>query len=253
MIFNQLVLLVGIFCLLYYLGMGFLITFSQSMLWLWPLAALVCFVRYALVRYSLVHQVPVPLPRWFILCWRIFLVLGFSLFFYVESFVVSGSFSRPPQNLDAIIVLGAKVNGSAPSGALDQRIDAAADYLRHNPNTLCIASGGQGEDEGISEAECIRRGLLAQGIEESRIFLEASSTSTEENFRYSVPLLPASATTVGVVTNNFHIFRSLKLAQVGGYAYTFYGVPASCTPAGYLHYSIREFCALVVLKLKGTI
>ncbi len=253
MIFNKLVLALGIFCLVYYLGMGFAITFSQSMLWLWPLAALVCFVRYGLVRYSLVHQVPVPLPRWFIICWRVFLVAGFSLFFYVESFVISGSFAHPPEKLDAIIVLGAKVNGTAPSGALDQRIDAAASYLKANPATLCIASGGQGEDEGISEAECIRRGLIAQGIDESRIILEDTSSSTEENLRFSVPLLPDAVKCVGIVTNNFHIFRALKLAETGNWPLTFHGIPASCTPSGYLHYAIREFCALVVLKLRGTI
>lgn len=253
MILNTIILCAGIFCLIYYLGMGLFISFGQSMLWLWPLAALVCFARYALVRYSLLHQVPVPLPRWFIVFWRIALSLAFALFFYVESFVVSGSFAKAPERLDAIVVLGAKVNGTAPSGALDQRIDAAAAYLRANPDTLCIASGGQGDDEGISEAACIRNGLLAQGIDPSRIILEEASDSTENNFRYSMPLLHDSAQTVGVVTNNFHIYRALLLARTQNWPQTFYGIPASCTPAGYLHYALREFCALVVLKLRGTI
>lgn len=247
MILNTLILWVGIFCLVYYLGMGLVISFGQSMLWLWPLAAAVCFVRYGLVRWS------VPLPRWFVICWRLALTLGFGLFFYVESFVVSGSFARAPEDLDAIIVLGAKVNGTAPSGALDQRIDAAAAYLRANPNTLCIASGGQGDDEGISEAACIRKGLLARGIAEGRILMEEDSTSTETNFLNAMPLLDPGVKTVGVVTNNFHIYRALRLAEVQKWPVQFYGIPASCTPAGYLHYAIREFCALVVLKLRGTI
>lgn len=247
MIFNKLILCFGIFCLVYYLGMGLVISFGQSMLWLWPLAALVCFVRYALVRWS------VPVPRWFIFCWRIFLTAGFSLFFFVESFVVSGSFAKAPAELDAIIVLGAKVNGTAPSGALDQRIDAAAAYLIANPDTLCIASGGQGDDEGISEAACIRNGLVRRGIAESRILLEEQSTSTETNFLLSMPLLDDTVKAVGVVTNNFHIYRALRLAEVQDWPQQFYGIPASCTPAGYLHYAIREFCALVVLKLRGTI
>ncbi len=253
MILNNCILGIGIFCLVYYLGMGIVISFAQSMLWLWPLAAAVCFVRYALVRYSLTHSVPVPLPRWFIVLWRTALVLGFSLFFYVESFVVSGSFSKAPEKLDAIIVLGAKVNGTAPSGALYQRISAAAAYLQDNPDTLCIASGGQGTDEGISEAACIREGLLARGIDENRIILEENSTSTETNFLYSVPLLGDNIRSVGVVTSNFHIFRALKLAQVQNWPQSFYGIPAPCSAAGYLHYALREFCALVVLKLRGTI
>lgn len=247
MILNNVILAVGIFCLVYYLGMGFFISFGQSMLWLWPLAALVCFVRYALVRWS------VPLPRWFVVCWRVALTLGFGLFFYVESFVVSGSFAKAPPQLDAVIVLGAKVNGTAPSGALDQRIDAAADYLLASPDSLCIASGGQGDDEGISEAACIRDGLVRRGIPESRILLEEESTSTETNFLNSMPLLGPDVKTVGVVTNNFHIYRALLLAKAQDWPQQFYGIPASCTPAGYLHYALREFCALVVLKLRGAI
>lgn len=247
MILNKLILAVGIFCLVYYLGMGVCISFAQSMLWLWPLAALVCFARYALVRWA------VPLPRWFIVCWRVALTLGFALFFYVESFVISGSFVKAPADLDAIIVLGAKVNGTAPSGALDQRIDAAAAYLRANPHTLCVASGGQGDDEGISEAACIRKGLLAQGISSERILLEENSTSTETNFLCSVPLLGEDVQSIGVVTNNFHIYRALRLAESQHRSRQFYGIPASCTPAGYLHYAIREFCALVVLKLRGAL
>lgn len=253
MIFNTLVLLFGIFCLVYYLGMGLAISFAQSMLWLWPLGALVCFVRCGLVRYAAVHGVPVPLPRPLILCWRIFLTAGFALFFFVESFVVSGSFAKAPEGLDAVIVLGAKVNGTAPSGALDQRIDAAAAYLHSNPDTLCIASGGQGDDEGISEARCIYEGLVAQGIDPARILLEEESDSTENNFRCSMPLLPEGVETVGVVTNNFHIYRALRLARAQLWPQSFYGIPASCTPAGYLHYAIREFCALVVLWLRHAI
>ena len=247
MILNKLILAVGIFCLVYYLGMGICISFGQSMLWLWPLAALVCFVRYALVRWS------VPVPHWFVVCWRVLLTLSFALFFYVESFVVSGSFAKAPEKLDAILVLGAKVNGTAPSGALDQRIDAAAAYLIANPETLCIASGGQGDDEGISEAACIRNGLVRRGIAESRILLEEQSTSTETNFLNAMPMLGENVKTVGVVTNNFHIYRALRLAEVQHWPQQFYGIPASCTPAGYLHYALREFCALVVLKLRGTI
>ena len=250
---NTIILLLGIFCLLYYLGMGIVISFGQSMLWLWPLAAVVCFVRYGLVRWSLTHGVPVPLPRWFVLCWRMVLTLGFALFFFVESFVISGCFAKAPADLDAILVLGAKVNGTAPSGALDQRIDAAAAYLQANPDTICIASGGQGDDEGISEAACIRNGLLAWGVAEERILMEENSTSTETNFLNSMPLLDQGVQTVGVVTNNFHIYRALRLAEVQKWQVRFYGIPASCTPAGFLHYAIREFCALVVLKLRGTI
>ena len=249
---NNCILAVGILCLSYYLGMGFAVNFRQSMLWLWPLAALVCFVRYALVRHSIVTGLPVPLPGWFITLWRCALIAGFSFFFFVEAFVVSGSFRKAPEELPCIIVLGAKVNVTTPSGALDQRIRAAAAYLEANPDTLCIASGGQGEDEGISEAQCIHENLVELGIEPERILLEDKSTNTVENIEYSLPLLPDGVTDIGIVTSDFHVFRALCSARDVA-ALNYYGIPARSTPWGYVHYAVREFCAIVVSTLEGNL
>lgn len=78
-----------------------------------------------------------------------------------------------------------------------------------NPDTVCIASGGQGDDEGISEAECIRRYLINYGIDPERVLLEDKSTSTLTNIENSLKLLPEGAENIGIVTNDFHIFRAL--------------------------------------------
>ena len=159
------------------------------------------------------------------------------------------------EGLDAILVLGARVDENGPSGALRQRISAARVYLEENPDTICIASGGQGEDEPMSEAECIRDHLVAGGIDPDRIFLEDRSTSTEENMRYSLPMLRAleeDAERVGIVTNDFHIFRALCLARKNG-GFTFYGVPARSTVFGFIHYAMREFFTLSVSLVRGYI
>ena len=183
-------LFLSIFCFVYYLGMGIFVRFGQSMLWLWPVMGTVFLVRYLLVRRSLRSGEDVPLPKGLLMIWKIGFTLGLAFFLFVEAFVVSGSFEKAPEKLDCIIVLGAKVNATAPSGALSQRIDAAAAYLKANPDTLCIASGGQGQDEGISEAQCIYDNLVALGIEPERITLEDRSTDTYTNLSNSVPMLP---------------------------------------------------------------
>ena len=46
---------------------------------------------------------------------------------------------------------------------------------------LAIYTGGKGGNENISEGECIRRELVAMGIDPSRIYVEDQSTSTAEN------------------------------------------------------------------------
>ena len=63
------------------------------------------------------------------------------------------------------IVLGAKVRSDGPSVSLQDRIDAAYDYMRLHPEVICIVSGGQGKDEPISEAQCMFDRLVGkQGL-----------------------------------------------------------------------------------------
>lgn len=50
---------------------------------------------------------------------------------------------------DAVIVLGAQVRKSGPSTILKYRLDAAAAYLKENPDAVCIVSGAQGSNEPL--------------------------------------------------------------------------------------------------------
>ena len=126
-------------------------------------------------------------------------------------FAASG---RP--NLDYLIVLGAQVREDGPSIVLRYRLDAAIDYLAENPNTICIVSGGQGKNEPVSEAEGMAEYLIKNGIEENRIILEDKSTSTVENIQYSKVLIELPYNSVGIVTNNFHVFRGIQIAKAQG-------------------------------------
>lgn len=59
-------------------------------------------------------------------------------------------------NQKTLIVLGCRVKGDVPSLALQKRADAAYFYLLKNPDCVAILSGGQGKDENISEAACLK-------------------------------------------------------------------------------------------------
>jgi len=150
--------------------------------------------------------------------------------------------------VDAVIVLGAGVNGETPSMALQTRIDAAAAYLEQHPDVPVVLSGGQGSGEDITEAEAMRRALKAKGMPEDRLLLEESSTSTAENFAFSKVLLEdhdidTDTAVIAVVTNDFHIFRAKLIAQREGL--TTIGVPAEL-PWWWLtaNYYVREAFAL---------
>lgn len=152
--------------------------------------------------------------------------------------------------VDAIIVLGAGVNGETPSMALRTRIHAAADYMKQHPDVPVVLSGGQGSGEKISEAECMRRELWSSSEEWNRRYLlEERSTSTAENFRYSKALLKEAGVdtdtaVIGVVTNDFHLFRATLIAQREGLQTV--GVGAEL-PWWWLsaNYYVREAFALV--------
>ena len=249
-IINDIILIIGILCILYYLAMGFAVRFGQSLLWLWPLMGAVCIFHWSVVNRSIKTGRPVPLPKWVRSVCLILIAAALLLFTAVQIVIASAAAEKPPQDLDCIIVLGAKVNGTEPSGALSQRIQAANRYLSDNPDTLCIATGGQGEDEGISEAECIRRGLVSLGIPDYRIIMEDAATDTTSNFINSFRLLPDGSEEIGVVTNDFHMLRALWTARELS-DLSFFAVSARSTPWGYVHYCLREFCAIAVGIVTG--
>ena len=250
-VINALILIFGILCLMYYFGMGFAVRFGQSLLFLWLLMGLGCIARFIIFDRSIRGGKQLPFSPGLLKAVHICLAAGLAVFVFAECFICSGVFVKPEPELDCIIVLGAKVNGTQPSGALAQRISAAAEYLHDNPGTLCIASGGQGPDEGISEAECIRRNLEALGIEPERIFTEDESTSTLSNIQNSLRLLPDAAENIGIVTNDFHIFRALATARHVSQSLSFSGIPAASTGYGFTHYALREFFAVGGGILKG--
>ena len=175
-----------------------------------------------------------------------------ALILYLEGRIVWAGSRSPERDADYCIVLGCKVNGNRPSTALRYRIEAAARYLTDHPQTLAIASGGQGADEGISEASCIRQELIAAGIAEERILMEDHSTSTMENIHYSRELIADSEARVVMITSNYHVYRSMELAKRAGLRRVS-GFGAEPGPVMALHYFVREAFALVKDYLVGNL
>lgn len=170
------------------------------------------------------------------------LIVGLVYLAFLQFKISQYSGGNAPSNADYVIILGAKVNGTKPSLALAYRIDAALDYLKKNKNTIVIASGGKGPNEGISEAEAIKNALVKKGINKSRIILESDSTSTYENMKFSKQLLPKDANKGIIVTNHFHVYRSILVAkdQDLHVSYISAQTPTISIPKSY----IREYMAI---------
>lgn len=110
------------------------------------------------------------------------------------------------EKYDYLIIPGALVKADqTPDLMLKQRLDQALEIIKEQPETMqIIVSGGQGEDEPISEAEAMKNYLVTNGIPVSRIILEPKATSTFENIKFSQELVNGKAV---IVSQQFHQFR----------------------------------------------
>jgi uncharacterized SAM-binding protein YcdF (DUF218 family) len=136
----------------------------------------------------------------------------------ISCFMVKAMNDKPKNSQTTVVVLGCQINGETPSRMLKRRLDAAYDYLSENSDVKVIVSGGQGSDEVTSEADVMRKYLLQRGVEDSRIYMENKSTSTEENLRFSKEIIEKEGLCekITIVTDGFHQLRADILAKQQG-------------------------------------
>lgn len=189
-----------------------------------------------------------------------FTFLSIVLFYLFVNFVVFLAstllyqFYYPKYNQDYLIVLGAGLmNGETVTPLLAKRVDRAIQfYLAQRTKTghplKLVMSGGQGPDEKVPEAVAMKQYACEQGILESDVLLEANSTTTYENMRFSKELIENQGIEnprVLFVSNNYHIFRAgmfahqAKLPAEGiGCKTAFYYLPNA---------TLREFAAILLM------
>ena len=180
-------------------------------------------------------------------------IIGFSAILAV---VLTAAMSKqvndpPPDENTTMVVLGCKVKDGKPSLMLQRRLEAAYEYLSEHESVCVVVSGGKGDDELISEAECMKEYLISQGIAAERIFPEDKSTTTKENLLFSKNIIKKNGlpTTITLITDGFHQYRAEMLAKkididpynISGYT-TWYLVPT---------YYVREWFGIVYYKLFG--
>lgn len=176
-----------------------------------------------------------------------FAFAGFMLYSILYLFIPK------KKHYDFIIIHGAGLlDGERVTPLLKRRIDKAVEayHKSKNSNIKIIASGGQGADEKISEAQAITNYLLEEtDVPQDAIILEDQSRTTYENLLFSKELgekLVAKPQFL-FVTNDYHVFRTSTYAR----KLNMKGDGLGCRTAGYYIPSafIREYVALCV-KMK---
>ena len=211
--FSIIFAIIGVLCLLYCAGIA-VYGFGTLFFLVWGgMGVLSLLLAAVLGRREWLDAIPSWIKRTAV---GIFLA-GLLLFAVVEGMIFTRFSAVPEPGAEYCIVLGAQWKSSGPGEMLRKRLDCAVEYLKENEDTIAVVSGGQGSREPIAEADGMKSYLMAAGISEDRILVENTSTNTYENLQFSGQLLPRESARVVIVTNNFHVFRALKIAGHLGY------------------------------------
>ena len=155
---------------------------------------------------------------------KVLLTAGLSIAVIFSSFlIIYGKSDNVTYREDAVIVLCAAVHGKTPSLTLKRRLDTAVEYHSQNPDAVIVVSGGQGNQEDITEAEAMKKYLVDKGVTADKIIKEEAATSTYENFTFSKEILDEhfdSDYTVAFITNEYHTLRATLCAKQSGIANT---------------------------------
>lgn len=215
------------------------------------IAGVIC--CYQLLAIAQKRQKKAAIPLQWILTWLLTVGIAIYALTLVPIFRAAGG--NGGSECQYIVVLGAKVNATAPSRTLRDRIYAAYDYLTAYPDTIAILSGGKGADEGISEAQCMFNELTKMGISPHRLWLEEQATSTRENINFSLALIEdktgSRPENLGILSSEYHLYRARRVAKEEC------GVIATMIPAETsrftikLNYYLREVAAVWYYFLLG--
>ncbi|MHB8171795.1 MAG: YdcF family protein [Thermincolia bacterium] len=173
------------------------------------------------------------------------LIIWVISFLAIQSMIISAQRSDEGEKVEHLIILGAGLKGEKLSPTLESRMKKGLEYLKSYPDTEVIVSGGQGQGGEITEAEAMRRFLVVNGIDESRITKEEKSTNTIENLRLSKKIIMQNNKSheIMIVTSDFHILRAKMLAERVGLKP--YGLPSN-TPYYILPNTyLREYFAII--------
>ncbi|MCL2437080.1 MAG: YdcF family protein [Clostridiales bacterium] len=251
MIFNKILTLSGAALLLYSILYIPMFPKNQGGYFLALIGAVL--LLYSLLREKIISKCNKGILKYI----RLVLTAGFCfmlitlLAFCLSIAAISSNLSA--NNTDAVIVLGAGLNGTQVSTVLAKRLDKAVEFYHENPHVMIVVAGGQGEDQIVSEAFAMRKYLVARGVNEDNILLEDRSTSTRENFAFSKIVLDEffgdRPYTTAYITNDFHCRRAGRFAEMAGL--DTYFIPARTPLFAFPAYLAREYLAYVYLMLFG--
>lgn len=172
-------------------------------------------------------------------------------------FVINDARKDFHDGCEYLMILGGDITGEdTPSPQLAERMRAAAEYLKENPDVIAVPCGGCFRPaQKKSEAGIIADYLTSHGIDGKRIILEDKSTTTIQNFRFALPLIKWHSgkeiedVKIAFLSSTYHMHRASVIAKKCGIKQV---LRVSCpTPGEAAQRFVREyFVGYTLLTLK---
>lgn len=175
------------------------------------------------------------------------LIFAFLVSFIVIEAKIITSIKSDDEKCEYILVLGCGLRGKELTRTAVARAEAAIEYLEKNDGCKAVLCGGQGKNELVSEAKALYDYMAGRGIDKQRMVLEEKSTDTTQNIKFAKELLPdVSNMVVGVVTNDFHLYRSALIMKKAGFSEV-HTISAPTPRVPFLHVSLflREYFSIL--------
>ena len=162
---------------------------------------------------------------------RILICTICTLFIALASTVAITGAITDTQTVDNVCVLGLSIDTDELPVDLVHRLNRAVEYREEHEGITFITTGGNSEDPYYSEAAQMERYLIGKGFSEDEVIAETNAKTTVENFKYTSEIVDKEQP-LGVITNNYHIFRASKIAKKQGYT-SIVRIPAPAEPLFY--------------------
>ena len=143
-------------------------------------------------------------------------ILGICFIFGINAYVKKSvneniiEISNIKENYDAILVLGAGLKNGKPSPVLKDRLDTAYEAYIKGASAKIIVSGDHGR-KNYDEVNVMKDYLISKGVPSDNIFMDHAGFSTYDTIYRAKEIFLCDK--VLIITQEFHIFRSLYIAK----------------------------------------
>lgn len=159
-----------------------------------------------------------PIRRWVAALLLTVLIVVGGLIAGTAVLVMMQARTDEARPVDAIVVMGAAQYNGRPSPVFEARLQHALALYEQGLAPRIVVTGGKQPGDVYTEAEAAELWLVDRGVPAEAILMENAGRSTRGTIKAVPQVLPANGTSILIVSDGFHLFRSELLFRDLGYA-----------------------------------